>query len=263
MSFWNNEEVIKLFNFVETEKNNTTKMSEIFKKYAKISNRKPNSVRNYYYMEIAFDKKENRLEKLGIKRENHIVKKNEKFSDKETKELFDKIENLKHNGESVRSACLKLANGNLEEMVRLQNKYRVESKKRKEKQIQNSFEQQSVLVNKNNIITLPKKNKTLSDSDINSLFLGLVKLVKKNAIEEANQNLIKDATFANEALRKTLMNLSKRENEINSIRREFKLLKKENENLKTKLNDYKNQSQNNKLKEFVSTLPTNSKIAKS
>ena len=97
------------------------------------------------------------------------------------------------------------------------------------------------------------------------MFLGLVKLVKKSALEDANQNLIKDAEFANKALQNTLENLSRKEGEIALIRQQFRILKKENQVLKEQLNSCKCQkSQNEKLSNFVEELSNkNTKLAKS
>lgn len=67
------------------------------------------------------------------------------------------------------------------------------------------------------------KNKLLTDSDINALFLGLVKLIKKNANLEVQEDLKRDCKEANENFRQSLIDLNKTE----------MLLKKEQEkNLK-------------------------------
>ena len=67
------------------------------------------------------------------------------------------------------------------------------------------------------------KNKLLTESDIMALFLGLVKLIKKNASLEVEDEIKKDCLEANYNFRQTLIDLNKTE----------ALLKKEQEkNLK-------------------------------
>lgn len=271
ISFWKDDEVKKLFDFVEKGKENNNKMSKIFNDFSIVSGRKPNSIRNYYYLELSYYEKNNdRLKNLNIDVNKHIVKKTKKFSDIETEKLISEIVRLKNLGYSVRSACLKLADGDLDTMVRLQNKYRVmKSKQPKVIEIKrNELKQKGFVVNnESNIIKMPTKP-TLSDNDITSLFMGLVKLVKKTATENANKNLIKDAEFANDSLRKALVNLSQKESEIKKIRKQFKILEKENQTLKGELFDLKCKELNkstksvNKLKDFVDNLKDkNSKVA--
>ena len=75
-----------------------------------------------------------------------------------------------------------------------------------------------------------EKNKMLTDKEITSLFLGLVKLIKKNAMLEVEEDLKKDCFEANKNFRQSLIDLNKTES----------LLKKEQEKnlvLQSKLND--------------------------
>ena len=69
--------------------------------------------------------------------------------------------------------------------------------------------------NKENVINIASvkslKNKPLSDSDINALFLGLVRLIKKNATLEISEDLKKDCFEANENFRQSLIDLNKTE----------------------------------------------------
>lgn len=77
-----------------------------------------------------------------------------------------------------------------------------------------------------NIIQFKKKNK-LTDSEINGLFLGLVKLVKKLAIEEASE-LSPEYMSLKEEVQDLSLSLSQKENEIVK-------LKEENQQLKNKI----------------------------
>ena len=76
------------------------------------------------------------------------------------------------------------------------------------------------------------KNKPLTDSDINALFLGLVRLIKKNAYLEVSKDLKKDCFEANENFKKSLIDLNrvevmlKKEQEKN-LKLETKILEEE------------------------------------
>ena len=65
-SQWTDEEVIKLFRFIEDGKKQNHNLSGMFSLYAKLTNRKPNSVRNYYYAEL------NELENNKERRKNFL-----------------------------------------------------------------------------------------------------------------------------------------------------------------------------------------------
>lgn len=90
--------------------------------------------------------------------------------------------------------------------------------------------------NNKNVINIASvktlKNKPLTDSDINALFLGLVKLIKKNATLEISEDIKKDCFEANENFRQSLIDLNrteallKKEQEKN-IKLENKILEEE------------------------------------
>ena len=68
---------------------------------------------------------------------------------------------------------------------------------------------------KENVINIASvkniKNKPLTDSDITALFMGLIKLVKKNAMMEVSEEVKKDCNEANENFRQSLIDLNKTE----------------------------------------------------
>ena len=85
---WNNSEVASLFKVIEEKKEKGASLRRAFEEHAKKYNRKPNSVRNYYYQEIdklcrdgarvkklkiAYKKSERKLFK---RRRNHFGKQN-------------------------------------------------------------------------------------------------------------------------------------------------------------------------------------------
>ena len=236
-SRWKDEEVKNLFKFVEDGRKNNIPLIKLFSDYAQKTGRKPNSVRNYYYIEVeALNEDKSRAKRLGIDLDYHKKVDQKEFSEEETKDLVMKIIKMSSKGISVRKACLTLANGDITKMVRYQNKFRTVVVKQKQlfDDCMQKFSNSSTKVlakRPDNVISFKNTKTMLSDSDINSLFLGLVKLVKKQASDEATKN--RDAEFerANQMLRRTLVNLKQKEDEIKSLQQNFKLLTKENEKL--------------------------------
>jgi hypothetical protein len=100
-------------------------------------------------------------------------------------------------------------------MLRYQNKYRNFSAKNKVK-------------NNDNIVQFKKKETKLSDSELQALFMGIVRLVKKSAAQE----VLSENKFAinrtNMELRKALVSLSEKQNEIERLKTEFLKIKEEN-----------------------------------
>ena len=132
-SKWKDEEVINLFRFIEEGKKNNESLSKLFAGFAHKTNRMPNSVRNYYYTELkCLEEDENRRTRLGIDVNLHKKVEQKEFSQNETEQTIINILRLTSKGVSVRKACLTLANGDISEMVRLQNKYRITMSKDKE-----------------------------------------------------------------------------------------------------------------------------------
>lgn len=211
---WEDEEVKTLFRFVEIKKSEGVPLIKIFKEYAEKTYRHQNSVRNYYYKEIkALGENMERLNKLKIKLENHIAKTPEPFNSGETKNTINQINELLEKGYSVRRACLELADGDATKMVRLQNKYRSEVKYKKEN-------------NMSNIIKMPSNN-LMSDEDINALFLGLIKLVKRQEEEKAKIQSQIELSTANDRLKQALKEIVLKKAEIEKLQRKISLLNEE------------------------------------
>lgn len=210
MNIWKDEEVKALFEEVESCKMEQNSLKLAFKRHAERFGRKQNSVRNYYYHEVdnlKNDKK--RLQKLGINLQEHIKNHFVGFDKVQEEDLFENIEKLVGQGMSVRSACLKLSNGDLTVMTRYQNKY--QNMRRKVETVDN---------------IIPFRQKSLTDSDINSLFMGLVKLIKKTAMEEAMEKS-KDAQQL--LMKKMFSENAKKDKQIEMLKVEFEKLRKENQ----------------------------------
>ncbi|MGN0748711.1 MAG: hypothetical protein ACI4L1_03460 [Christensenellales bacterium] len=267
-SKWSNIEVKKLFQTVEKYKNENKSLLDAFKEFAKKSNRKPNSVRNYYYLEIReLSQNIERQKKLGIDLSNHKVNFSDKFSEEETKNLIKEILRQKCMGVSVRKSCLNLADGDLSKMVRFQNKFRNISATNRKLYEQCLSELKSeglgIKSEKRNVVYMKPQERKLSDEDVNSLFLGLINLVKKTAIENVEKSLVSETEFANTTLRQTLSKLSQAEktvstlsSELSSLQIENKKIREENILLKTKIAKFMSQQivKTNKNKSLVKYL---------
>lgn len=247
-SQWKEAEVKSLFNYVEKAKANNKSLLEGFREYARKSKRKANSVRNYYYLETEQLKRDKeRAKRLGIDVSKHNINHADKFTPEETEKLVLEILRLKCLGNSIRKACLKLGNNSVEEMLRYQNKFRNVMKnnrplynkcllKLKESGLSKEPRNENVIYMKK-----PEERK-ITDEDVNTLFLGLVKLVKKNAIENIEKNLLKNAELANSTLRESMVRLASLEKEVeyktaelNNINEKNRIISEENLALKTKI----------------------------
>lgn len=239
ISHWKEFEIKKLFTLVEDYKKQNLSLSKCFSTYANLTNRKPNSVRNYYYQELSFlENNPDQCKKLKIDITKHLKVVGKSFTKEETNELIKNIINLTNKGYSVRKACLELANNDVNEMVRLQNKYRSVISKDSEllNTTLNSLKEKGIFKKQpSNITVLPVRKNKLNDNDIQSLFLGLVNIVKKSAEENANTTLKNQLQEANNNLRKTLVELTKKEIEILNLRKEFKMLSTKNDTLTKQL----------------------------
>lgn len=220
MKIWNDDEVRNLFAVVEEYKSDNQPLRSAFVLHAKKYKRKPNSVRNYYYKEVENlknDKK--RCKNLQIALEKHAKNHFVPFSEGEVDKLLADIDRLVSNGMSVRNACQKLSGGDLTLMTRLQNKYQ-NLKKRKMA---------------DNVIVFKQRQKQLTESDINSLFMGLVKLIKKTAVDEFMEKTRLEKESSAYLLKKAFVDLSRKDKQISELREEFVALKNENKALQEKL----------------------------
>jgi primosomal protein N' len=222
---WKESEIITLFNFIEEKTKQGLPLTKAFLQYSLQAGRKANSVRNYYYAELDFlEKHKSQAQKLGIDLERHKKVTPQYFSDVESQKCVDSIDNLVKQGNSVRKACLILSNGDIGQMVRLQNKYRSLTKN------SNVLKDEDEMPK--NIISMPERNKHLTQHEIDGLFLGLLKLIKASAKQEAAQTFGKTAESANQELRKTLVMLAEKENQLKKIQANFSILQHENNKAK-------------------------------
>ena len=223
---WENDEVRALFNEVEKAKSEGRSIKSAFSAHAQKYSRRPNSVRNYYYHEVDdLMKNKSRLKELGIDISKHSKQEVKFFSEKEGEKIVEAVEKLVKEGNSVRQACLKLSGGNVALMLRYQNKYRNEQLKKETNSMAKPI----------NILDYKNKQRALTELDINSLFMGLVKLVKKMAFEEATSTLFKERDSMSFLLKKTLSELERKEKEVEVLKENCKTLQIENERLSERI----------------------------
>ena len=245
-NIWKDEEVYTLFKFVEKFKTNNQPLLKAFELFANEYKRKKNSVRNFYYLKLKeFEKNPILAQKLNINLIAHTKTEQKFFTIEETELSMNKINTLLKKGYSVRRACLEVAQGNIKEMLRLQNKYRSLKLKNKIHDcfiiIKNSrkqlFDNNSEFQQKtSNILQMPNRNNpVLTDEEIKSLFMGLVNLVKKSAIEQFDKKIYKQLQDANFELRKSIKNLVTKEQEYLNLRKKFDLLSNEQNKLKEEI----------------------------
>jgi len=223
---WKDDEVVDLFKNVEDAKEHGKTIKDAFLVHAQKYERRPNSVRNYYYREVDdLINNESRLKKLGIDISKHKKQEVKFFSEKEGEKIIAAINKLVYEGNSVRQACLKLSGGNIALMLRYQNKYRNSQLKKQEVKQENKV----------NILDYKNKQKKLTEEDITSLFMGLVKLIKKMAFDEVAQTLKKERDSAGFLLKKALIDLNKKEREYESLKESFKEIEDKNKMLLEKV----------------------------
>ena len=260
---WDIEEIKKLINTINSL--GQGKISQAFLLHSKKFNRKSTSVRNFYYNLIK------------LKKENPNKFKNifpifysfdtRRFDEKSQEELLlnllDNSDNL-----SVRKKCLKLANFDKTKMLRIQNKYYNLLKnnpnlvkkcvfllKKAKKPVRDIGKTQNPTMPKN-IISMPvNSTKILSDADINSLFLGLVNLVKENTKQTLKNSIQKEVNFMTSALQKSLIELRKKDTLIRNLETENDIISKKLSTAENKLNEevVKNQNNLNTIKELANS----------
>ena len=222
---WEENEVKDLFNAVEKCKKSNRPIKEAFIFHAEKYARKANSVRNYYYHEIDILQKDKmRQDLLNIDLNKHNKTNIVYFSKEEEALLMEKIDEMTAKGLSVRKACLNLAEGDVNLLLRYQNKYRNYLIKKKGERKESG-----------NIIAFKKPPKSLSDSEVQSLFMGLVRLVKKNATIEGEERFKEKLDEANNKLRKALADLQAQAFEIDRLKEKYSQLKRENNSLALRL----------------------------
>ena len=269
---WDIEEIKDLMQTIASKQGRS--LVKCFKHFAIKTNRQTYSVRNFYYRLLEVVNKDKNVAEILV--QNGITNsiKTNHFTDEETAKLLRAI--LRNDKKmSVRKACFELADGDASLMMRYQNKYRNALKTQPEliKKISQELQSQNIKTRdestKNNIMIMPlKQQETITEKEIQSLFWGLVKLIKRGAEEEVQANLKREAEFANNTLSNALIDLRRKEmlikelkeqNERLNLRLKDTEIKLENSQQKlvsniSKINDLAHSSSIKELKNFIASL---------
>lgn len=108
---WTAEETDTLFHEAHLADAEGRSIKSVFDKVAKLTGRRPNSIRNYYYLKLK--------ETDGLGKISFVP-----FEDEEIETLIRTILSEQAKGKSVRSIALSMGNGDKKRMLRYQNKYR-------------------------------------------------------------------------------------------------------------------------------------------
>ncbi len=117
---WTREEADLLRNEVKQAAQTGAPLRVVFERMGETLGRKPNSVRNYYYMQLRDQEGED------CKRAAPF----ETFTDEEIHDLLRHVLAAKGQGQSVRASVMDLSHGDKTLMLRYQNKYRALLRKR-------------------------------------------------------------------------------------------------------------------------------------
>lgn len=213
---WKDDEKLMLWDEIKNAQKIGAPLKRVFETVARKTGRKPNSVRNYYYMKV--------------KETGDIVQKPSTFTPFTKEEIYMLLRTLlgaAANGESIRGASLKLANGDKTLMLRYQNKYRslikngrqliekvmADMDKEGEKYI-NPYETHkstAFMTKENRFIPETVVNTLMSsDVDVKSFFKGLSKIAGLAVINKQIEKEIDEVSGQNESLRKENAILSNR-----------------------------------------------------
>lgn len=240
---WNNENIKQFFEFVAKDLQNNVPVVKSFEKYAKICGKKALSLRNFYYnqLKIFFNNK-NLASEMGINLSLHKVQVFRRFDALQEAELKNKIDCLLKQGYSVRKACAMISDGNIQQMLRLQNKYRSLCKKQNyfaNNDVKHNTKKASTSDENCKVLQFPgmgakPKKQHLSDEDINNLFMGLVRIVKENAVQDSGKKVQSFLEQAEMQKRKELVLLRQKQLEIDILKQEVVSLRQKKPKFKRK-----------------------------
>lgn len=117
---WREDEIDRLWHEIRRANESGLPLRSVFENLGDELGRRPNSVRNYYYMRLRGQDQSAMRRALPF----------ETFSDDEVRALVRSVLLLRAQGRSVRAAVMELAGGDQQRMLRYQNKYRAILKKR-------------------------------------------------------------------------------------------------------------------------------------
>lgn len=119
---WREDEIDRLWDEIRRANESGQPLRSVFEQMGETLGRKPNSVRNYYYMQLRS------RDSANVRRAAPF----ETFSEAEVRSLVKEVLRARAQGQSVRACVMALSQGDHTRMLRYQNKYRSVLKKRPE-----------------------------------------------------------------------------------------------------------------------------------
>lgn len=119
---WREDEIDRLWHSVRQANENGLPLRSVFEEMGEALGRRPNSVRNYYYMQMRAK------DSTAARRASPF----ETFTESEVRALVKAVLRARAQGQSVRACVMALSGGDQSRMLRYQNKYRSTVKKRPE-----------------------------------------------------------------------------------------------------------------------------------
>jgi predicted transcriptional regulator len=203
---WKDEEKLLLWDEVKKAQKIGAPLKRVFETVARQTGRKPNSVRNYYYMKV---KETGEIEQ----KPSTFVQ----FSREEIYELLHTLLAAGARGESIRGASLKLAGGDKTLMLRYQNKYRsliksarplvemvmADMEQASEKYL-NPYEMQKTSAVRENRYIPESVTRALAgaDVDVKAFFKGLAKIASLAASSAQTEQELHQIEAQAESIRK-------------------------------------------------------------
>lgn len=264
---WSINEVAELVDAINSKKE--TNLLPIFGNFASHHKRNIYSVRNFYYRLIREAKCNNSVREILTKYDIKLGYTSH-FCEREETALLKSI--LLDNGKSVRATCFMLAGGDKTMAIRYQNKYRNTLKNKPDFVKKLTAEitasgQKSRLNLGGKILTIPSQKTDrnyLSEKEIQSLFLGLVRLVKRSAEQELEDKQNYQLKLDNSRLMDVAIDNRKKSVLINELKAQNKILQsrldlaikkqQESEFEYQKISELLHENKMEKLREFVSKL---------
>jgi len=216
-SGWKDDEKLLLWEQVKAAQKAGAPLKQVFETVASKTGRKPNSVRNYYYMKV---KETGEIEKKPVT----FVS----FSKEEVYMLIKELLGARAKGESIRGASLRLAKGDKTLMLRYQNKYRslIKSKKNLVERVMadmdkegaryiNPYEKRKSAAVRDGIFpdSIVEALK-VSGVDTKSFFAGLKRITSLAAAEKQYEQKLREMQMQNADLKKQNETLKGRVGEL-------------------------------------------------
>ena len=177
---WREDEIDRLWHEIQAANEKGQPLRSVFEQMGETLGRKPNSVRNYYYMQL----------RPRSGQAMHRAAPFETFTEEEVRSLVRDVLAARARGQSVRAAVMAMSGGDHARMLRYQNKYRSVLKKRPQliQEVLEELRQEGVNCMSPLAASHPREDlreivgqkiSVLDDRDVNQLLTGLNALLDR------------------------------------------------------------------------------------